>query len=544
MSTKLKLIILIIAISSIAAAQEIAIIPKPSKLKMKQGDFTLGEGNTLKYNSSDESLSRIAGFFNEYLNMYYGFKLSENGNGKPISLKISDNKALGDEGYQLNVSQKEISISANNPSGIFYGVQTLKQLLPVTPGIKVLPVPAVNIEDIPRYTWRGNMLDVARHFFPVSFIKKYIDILAMYKINTLHLHLTDDQGWRIEIRKYPELIETSHWRDQTLTHYFPTSKDYDGRGYGGFYTQGQIKDIVKYAEERYITIIPEIDMPAHSLSALAAYPILGCSGGPYKVVTTWGSQHDVFCVGKEETFDFIENVLDEVMELFPAKYIHIGGDECRKERWKECTHCQKRIKDNGLKDEYELQSYFIKRIEKYLASKGRRLIGWDEILQGGLAPEATVMSWRGVKGGIEAAKQKHDVIMSPNSDLYFSFWQVGLEKGTKRFLPLEKVYSYEPVPEELTEEEAEHILGIHSCLWTEYVPSTQRAEYMLLPRLQASSEVAWTPAGQKDFADFEKRILVDYKRMEMMGIIYCDHRGKVHVPFWDWDFSTTQNDGN
>ncbi|NOY96078.1 MAG: beta-N-acetylhexosaminidase [Chlorobi bacterium] len=530
MNTKQKLAILLIGISSIAVAQEAAIIPKPSNLQIKEGEFILGQENTLKFNASDENLSRIAGFFNEYLELYYGFKLSENGKGKPISLSITTNDALGSEGYRLNVGQKGISISANKPAGVFYGIQTLKQLLPVTTDSKKLHIPAVEIEDTPRFKWRGNMLDVGRHFFPVSFIKKYIDILAMYKLNIFHWHLTDDQGWRIEIKKYPKLIEISHWRDETVVGHASWSYEYDGIGYGGFYTQEQVKDIVKYAADRFITVVPEIEMPGHSSAALAAYPELGCTGGPYKVQERWGIFEDVYCAGKEETFEFLQNVLDEVCELFPSRFIHIGGDECPKEAWEECPDCQKRIKDEGLKNEHELQSYFITRMDKYLTSKGKRLIGWDEILEGGLAPQATVMSWRGINGGVEAAKQGHDVVMTPTTNLYFDYYQSQNRDNEPLaiggFLPLEKVYSYEPVPEELTPKEAKHILGAQANLWTEYVATTKKAEYMLLPRLCALAELAWTPKEEKDYTDFLIRLDTDYKRLEMAGINFRNHHKK------------------
>jgi hexosaminidase len=373
------------------------------------------------------------------------------------------------------------------------------------------------------------MLDVGRHFFPISFIKKYIDILAMYKINTFHWHLTDDQGWRIEIKKYPMLTEKGHWREETMLGHYSDQK-YDGIGYGGFYTQEQAREIVQYAAERYITVVPEIEMPGHAGGALAAYPFLGCSGGPYEVKKSWGVHKDVFCAGKDETLDFLKNVLDEVMEIFPSQFIHIGGDECPKDAWKQCSACQKRIKENGLKDEHELQSWFITRMDEYLTSKGRRLIGWDEILEGGLAPQATVMSWRGIKGGIEAAKQKHDVVMTPTDFMYIDYYQSKDKENEPLaiggFLPVEKVYSYEPIPVELTSDEARYILGVQTNLWTEYVATTKKAEYMLLPRLQAQAEVAWTKKELKNYESFIKRLETDYKRLEKLGINYRDHRKK------------------
>jgi hexosaminidase len=509
-------------------AQEFAIIPKPEKMEAHEGIFTLDKECVLKYDTSNEEVSRIAGFFNGYLENLYGFRAEGKPEGKPVHFKLISQLNTGKEGYFLKVSDKGIFITASKPNGLFYGMQTLKQLLPVEATGGQLKVPAVDIKDEPRFSWRGNMLDVGRHFFPVSFIKKYLDILATYKINTFHMHLTDDQGWRLEIKKYPLLTEISHWREETVVGHARESDEYDGIGYGGFYTQDQAREIVRYATERYITVVPEIEMPGHATAALAAYPQLGCTGGPYEVSKTWGVHKDVFCAGKEETFEFLQNVLDEVLDIFPSEFIHIGGDECPKDAWEKCDVCQNRIKKEGLKDEHELQSLFITRMDKYLSSKGRRLIGWDEILEGGLAPQATVMSWRGIKGGIEAAKQHHDVIMSPTTHMYIDYYQS--EDHSEEplaiggFLPVEKVYSYEPIPEELTNEEAKYILGVQTNLWTEYVPNTKHAEYMLLPRLQAQAEVAWTPKEDKDTEGFLKRLEKEYKRLDKLGINYRDHR--------------------
>jgi len=506
--------------------QSPAIIPEPAMLSMGEGTVVLSSGTTIVYDDSNKELKNIAGLFNEHLQKYYGFQFQDNAKSKEVvSLKLVKSLPLGNEGYMLKVDKKGVLITAAAPTGIFYGTQTLKQLLPLPDAGKTeLSVPCCDIKDQPRFKWRGLHLDVGRHFFPVSFIKKYLDYMATYKLNTFHWHLTEDQGWRLEIKKYPELTEISSWRDQTIVGHSRESKEYDGIGYGGFYTQDQVKEIVKYAAERYITVVPEIEMPGHSSAVLAAFPELGCTGGPYKVQTTWGVFKDVYCAGKEETFKFLENVLDEVCDLFPSKYIHIGGDECPKDSWKECPLCQKRIKDLGLKDEHELQSYFIQRIEKYLNSKGREIIGWDEILEGGLAPGATVMSWRGIKGGIAAAKEKHNVIMTPSSNLYFDYYQ-SEDKDNEPlaiggFLPLEKVYSYEPVPEELSPEESKYILGAQANVWTEYIASTMKAEYMLFPRVCALSEVVWSPKDKKDYTDFEKRMKTEYKRLDMIGINY------------------------
>jgi hexosaminidase len=528
MKNKFLLIILMFSSISQGFSQKVAIIPQPAKLQINAGEFVLDSNCTLQFDAKSQELTRIAGFMNDFLKKSYNLQLKNNVKGKSVKFKIDQTLNLGAEGYQLMVDKKSIEISANTTAGIFYGFQTFKQLLPLSIDSGKVAIPAVEIEDQPRFSWRGNLLDVARHFFPVSFLKEYIDILASYKLNVLQLHLTDDQGWRIEIKKYPELIEISHWREETLKGQLRKSTEYDGTGYGGFYTQDQLRELVKYAAERYITLVPEIEMPGHSSASLAAFPNLGCTGGPYHVATKWGVFKDVFCAGNEETFEFLQNVLDEVMNIFPSKFIHIGGDEVPKDRWKECPKCQARIKKEGLKDEHELQSYFITRIDNYITSKGRRLIGWDEILDGGLAPGASVMSWRGIEGGVKAAKMGRDVVMSPSTHLYFDNYQS--EDRTNEplaiggFIPLEKVYAYEPVPDSLTDEETKHILGAQANLWTEYIPSTRQAEYMLLPRLLALSEVVWTPRKEKDFVNFENRVIVDYERMKKSGLNFRDHR--------------------
>jgi hexosaminidase len=522
--------IILIILATPTLAQELPIIPKPAEFSVHEGRFEMNKNTTLKFDANNKEVARIASFFNEYLQNVYGFQLATNGTGNAVSFKIISALNLGNEGYLLKVSTDGVVITAAKPTGLFYGMQSLKQLLPVEADNESLEITGVDIKDQPRFAWRGNMLDVGRHYFPVSFLKEYIDILASYKINTFHWHLTEDQGWRIEIKKYPLLTEISHWRDETELGHHGSGQGMDGIGYGGFYTQDQCREIVRYAAERYITVVPEIEMPGHSSAALAAYPNLGCTGGPYKVKGTWGVHSDVYCAGKDETFQFLKNVLDEVMDIFPSEFIHIGGDECPKIEWEKCADCQKRIKDQELENEHELQSWFITQIDHYLSSKGRRLIGWDEILEGGLAPEATVMSWRGIKGGIAAARQKHDVVMSPNSHMYIDYYQSKNKDDEPLaiggFLPVEKVYSYEPIPEELSAEESKHILGVQTNLWTEYVATTKKAEYMLLPRLQAQAEVAWTPKEYKDFEDFSKRLEMDYLRLDKSGINYRDHRKK------------------
>jgi hexosaminidase len=359
---------------------------------------------------------------------------------------------------------------------------------------------------------------------PVEFVKKYIDLLAIHKMNRFHWHLTEDQGWRIEIMKYPKLAEISAWRDESLIgHASEKPRQFDGKPHGGFYTQDEIREVVAYAAERYITVVPEIEMPGHSQAALAAYPELSCTGGPFKVQTMWGIHEDVYCAGNEKTFEFLENVLAEVLELFPGEYIHVGGDECPKDRWEKCPKCQSRIKSEGLEDENELQSYFIKRMEKFLNAHDRRLIGWDEILEGGLAPNATVMSWRGEEGGIKAAKAGHDVVMAPTSHTYFDYYQADPENeplAIGGMLPIETVYSYDPVPAELNEEQITHILGVQAQVWTEYIPTPEKAEYMAYPRACALAEIAWTPADQKDYERFSRSLARHLKRLDMLDVNY------------------------
>ena len=530
------LIILLFTVSN-AIAQVISIIPKPAELSVKSGTFLLNSECSLQFDAANEEVVRIADFFNDYLQNMYGYKIEEHSEGRAIHLKISSRVKLGKEGYVLKVEQNSIAITASEPNGLFYGVQSLKHLLPIEAEDGELKIPCLDIEDQPRFKWRGNMLDVSRHFFPVSFIKKYIDILAMYKINTFQMHLTDDQGWRIEIEKYPLLTEKGAWRVGTGEEAWNPFVGPAIKGkpkYGGFYSQEEIKEIVQYAKDRFITVVPEIEMPAHSRSAHDTYPAeLSCTGEPYLVFNmpdsiTSDFEIPLLCAGKEETFLFLENVLEEVIELFPSEYIHIGGDEALKTRWEKCPACNKRMQDEGFNNTQELQSYFIKRIEKYVNSKGRKIIGWDEILEGGLAPNAAVMSWRGTEGGIAAAKANHKVVMSPTTHCYLDYHQFQHEKNAYpavgSFLPVEKVYSYEPIPEELSEKEATYILGVQTNLWTEYVATTKHAEYMLLPRLQAQAEVAWIKKDLKDFPDFEKRLESDYQRLEKMGINFGDHR--------------------
>ncbi|HEY4649718.1 MAG TPA: family 20 glycosylhydrolase [Gemmatimonadales bacterium] len=435
------------------------------------------------------------------------------------------------ESYRLVATERGVVLSAATPAGLFRGVQTLRQLLPpdIERTVRAQPlasvlwsIPAVTIEDAPHFRYRGVLLDVARWYYPPDFIRKVIDLLALYKFNALHLHLTDDQGWRLEIRKYPLLTRIGAWRKETILgqHFDPYVGD--GRPHGGFYTQEEIRDLVAYAARRDITIIPEIEMPGHAGAALAAYPELSCTGGPFEVSTTWGMHQDIYCPS-EQTFGFLEDVLLEVMQLFPGKYIHIGGDEVPKDQWKASPIAQEVIRREGLANEEELQSYFIRRIEAYLVAHGRRLIGWDEILEGGLAPEATVMSWRGVAGGIEAARQGHDVIMTPSDHAYLDYYQgdpANEPLAIGGFVPLDTVYAFEPVPHDLAPNEAAHVIGGQGSLWTEYIPTPAKAEYMLLPRLLALSETLWSPRETRNWDQFRARLPLHFTRLDALGFEY------------------------
>jgi len=438
-----------------------------------------------------------------------------------LLLRLDPAASANPEGYLLLVTPGSVTISAPAHAGLFYGLQTLRQLLPADAGAD-RAVPAVRIEDAPRFRYRGMHLDVGRHFFPVAFIKRYIDLMAMYKMNTFHWHLTEDQGWRIEIKKYPRLTEVGSCREETILEKNFDPYVGDGIPYCGFYTQDDIREVVAYAAERYVTVMPEIEMPGHSVAALAAYPQLGCTDGPFEVYTKWGVTEDIYCP-KEETFAFLEDVLTEVINLFPSRYIHIGGDEAPKTRWKASDVAQAVIAREGLADESELQSYFIRRIERFLNAHGRRLVGWDEILEGGLAPEATVMSWRGMEGGIEAARQGHDVIMTPAGHLYFDYYQGDPEwepLAIGGYSPLDRVYAFEPVPEELTPEEARHVLGAQGNVWTEYMATTDYVEYMVFPRLLALSEVVWSPKAARDWDSFAARLPAQFRRLDRYGVHY------------------------
>ena len=529
---------------------DISIVPKPLEMKIKAGQFTVNEKTFLLVSGNDIDAEQLARFFISQLELAGGptLKVSvispENKNAESILLSICRNKSsIPAEGYELKVSPKQIRIHASDGAGLFYGIQTLLQLFPpeickvspMAPG-KSWAVPCVEIKDHPRFSYRGMHLDVSRHFFPKEFIKRYLDLMAMYKFNTFHWHLTDDNGWRIEIKKYPGLIQTAAWRvdhENLPWNSRPAQQTGDKTTYGGYYTQDDIREIIQYAAERYITIIPEIEMPAHSVEVLAAYPRLSCTGGPFTVPPgKYWPNSDIFCAGNDSVFTFFEDVLTEVMALFPSPYIHVGGDEADKTNWKKCPKCQARIKTEGLKDETELQSYFIKRMEKFIVSKGRKLIGWDEILEGGLPPEATVMSWRGTEGGIAAARQGHDAIMTPGAYCYFDYYQADPQSEPKAiggFTTLKKVYGYEPRPGKLTDEEAKHILGAQGNVWTEFIPSFSQVEYMAVPRMIALSEVLWSPKSLRNWSDFRSRMEFQYKRLDYMIVNYSKGSFKVEV---------------
>ncbi|MDO5665759.1 MAG: family 20 glycosylhydrolase [Bacteroidia bacterium] len=492
------------------------IVPLPAEITVAEGTpFTLNSATKIVFPEGNEKMQRNAEFLAEFLSISTGKKpaitsASSDKNAIILSLGLVNEIS---EAYQLTVNENAIQITGASEAGVFYGIQTLRKATPIGDKISVSYAP-VTINDAPRFGYRGMHLDIARHFQSVEFIKKYIDILALHNINRFHWHLTEDQGWRIEIKKYPKLTEIGSMRKETVIG--KNTGEYDGKPHGGFYTQEEIKEVVKYAEERYITTIPEIDMPGHMLAALAAYPELGCTGGPYEVERMWGVFDDILCAGQEETYRFVEDVLTEVMELFPSEYIHIGGDEAPKVRWEACPRCQAKIKELGLKDdakhkkEFYLQSYFTERVEKFLNEHGRKLIGWDEILEGKLAPNATVMSWRGMSGGIEAAQLGHDVIMTPTDYCYFDYYQTqntdDVPLAIGGFVPLEKVYSFEPIPQVLAPEQRKHILGAQANLWTEYIVDSKHVEYMVLPRIAALAEVQWMQPEKKNYEQFLTRL--------------------------------------
>ena len=517
---------------------QIAIVPYPNHLETGRGTYRVTDRPVTCDSRTDERTQRaVVGFAARLATVTGGTNPVTVADEVPASgIRFVTDESLPAEGYELNVDGEGIEVRASQFPGFLYALQSLEQLLPAAVyGTEPAPdaaweVPCVKIADAPRFAYRGMHLDVARHFFSVDEVKRYIDVMAIHKLNTLHWHLTDDQGWRIEIKRYPELTAVGSIRKATVVR--KEWGTYDGTPYGGFYTQDEIRDVVKYAADRGVTVIPEIDLPGHMLVALTAYPELGCTGGPYEVWGRWGVADDVLCPGREKTFEFLEGVLTEVMELFPSEYIHIGGDECPKVRWEKCPRCQAKIRQLGLKDdgehtaEHYLQSYVTDRIGKFLAQHGRRIIGWDEILEGRAPSDAVVMSWRGSEGGIAAAKLGHDVIMTPNSHFYFDYYQ-SLDTDAEPFgiggyIPMEQVYSYDPAFPELTPEQQKHILGVQANLWTEYVLSDEHLEYMLLPRLAALSEVQWCLPETKDWNRFIGSFRMD-EIYSQMGYEFAKH---------------------
>jgi hexosaminidase len=527
------------------------IIPIPYKAEMKCGFFRVNRKTAIVMNSTDGKVQMVADGLKEKLSEAADGSISSGqltggsqpGNSIFLNLDRSLAEKIGKEGYNLSVNKSKIEISAAEPAGLFYGVQTLYQLLP--PGIYGNPdnladdhldlkIPCIEVTDMPAFPWRGMHLDVSRHFFPKEFIKEYIDLIALHKMNVFHWHLTDDNGWRIQIDSYPLLTEVAAWRaDRNGIPWTECQPQQPGEPatYGGFYTKADIREIVEYARQRFVTIIPEIEMPGHSSEIYSAYPEFSCTGRRVTVQTgSYWPNSDIFCAGKEGTFTFLEDVLDEVIELFPSEYIHIGGDEADKTAWKACPDCQARIRNENLASVDELQSYFVKRIEKYLNAKGKKLIGWDEILQGGVAPGATIMSWQGFEGGIEAARQGHQVVMCPGPYCYFDYYQADPEfqpTAAGGLITLKKVYSFSPVPSELSSDEGKLILGGQGNLWTELVSTPSHAEYMVLPRMTALAEVLWSPATSRDWDDFRARLQTQFARFKKMNVNYCPGSGKV-----------------
>lgn len=532
------LFVALVASLSVVAA-ECMIIPRPVSYESQKGKFVLSKKSAVYV--ADKSLVRPAEMFCSNVEAEKGLKLSVVEGVAPsegaVSLVID--ASLDKEAYTLEVTKTGIVIKGGSESGVFYGLQSLRQVVFHSKGKKSVKVACLTVKDKPHFGYRGGMLDVCRHMFSVEEVKKFIDILALHKMNRFHWHLTEDQGWRIEIKKYPKLTEIGSMRSETVV--YPgepwlkkVKTTYDGKPYGGYYTQDEVREIVKYAAERYIEVVPEIDMPGHMVAAVASYPELGCTRGPYKVRTRWGISRDVLCAGRESTFEFVEGVLTEVMELFPSKYIHIGGDECPKHRWKKCPECQKRIADEGLKNEFELQSYFMHRVEKFLAQYGRHIIGWDEILDGGISKTATIMAWRGANRGIKAAQLGNQVVMSPCEYCYLDMCQTNDRVANKeprcggvngykknRQLTLRKVYSFDPY-DKLNEEERKVIVGVQGNMWTEFVKTFDHVQHMVLPRLAALAEIGWT-YEEKDYDDFARRMHLLRKLYDKCGYKYAPY---------------------
>lgn len=532
---------LITSCHSVQQEANYQVVPMPQEIVTAQvKPFVLKNSVKILYPEGNEKMQRNAQFLAGYLKTATGndYVVEAGTEGKNAIVLALGLAAENPESYEMKVTDQGVVITAPTEAGVFYGIQTLRKSLPIAVGAEIV-LPGAIITDAPRFGYRGAHFDVSRHFFTVDEVKTYIDMMTLHNMNRLHWHITDDQGWRLEIKKYPKLTEVGSQRKETVIG--RNSGKYDGKPYGGYYTQEQAKEIVAYAAERYITVIPEVDLPGHMQAALTAYPELGCTGGPYEVWTEWGVSDNVLCAGNDQTLKFIDDVFTEVMEIFPSEYIHVGGDECPKTKWEKCPKCQARIKklglksDNGHSKEERLQSFVINHAEKFLNEHGRQIIGWDEILEGGLAPNATVMSWRGEGGGIQAAKQNHDVIMTPNTYLYLDYYQ---SKDTENeplgiggYLPLERVYSYEPMPKSLTPEEQKYIIGVQANLWTEYIPSLSHAQYMVLPRWAALSEIQWSKPEHKNYADFLSRLPQLIKWYDAEGYNYAKHVFDVKAEF-------------
>ena len=525
------------------------IIPLPNEILVQQGpSFRLDKNVKIVYPAGNEMMKKNASFLSQYMKDNTGLILKTQTGKKDkkaiiLSLGLKSNNS---EAYQLTVTSQSITITGASEAGVFYGLQTLRKSIPVNKTATV-ECPAVVINDAPRFSYRGMHLDVSRHFFTIDEVKTYIDMLALHNVNNFHWHLSDDQGWRIVINKYPGLTEIGSKRPETVIGH--NTEEYDGIPYGGFYTQAEAREIVAYAKDRYINVIPEIDLPGHMLGALSAYPELGCTGGPYAIWRRWGVSPDVLCIGNDKTLTFIKDVLTEITEIFPSKYIHIGGDECPKTSWEKCPKCQARIKSLGLvadskhTAEERLQSYVISYAENVLKEKGRQIIGWDEILEGGIAPNATVMSWRGMEGGIEAARQNHDVIMTPLQYVYFDYGQTTDTKSEPTtiggYTPVSKVYGWEPVPAVLNDNEKKHIIGAQANVWTEYITNFKQVQYMALPRLAALCEVQWTNPELKNYKDF----LIRFPRLVELYKLYNYNYAK-HLFDITTDFTSNPSDGS
>ena len=508
------------------------VIPLPQEVTLTQkGAFVLTGATPIVYPEGDEQLKNDAQFLSDYIADVTALRLTTTSAKVKNAITLRLNKKVqSKEGYVITVNKKGVVIEGATAAGVFYGVQTLRKSIPVDKSLTEVTLPTVVVKDAPRFGYRGVMLDCARHYFPVKFVKQFIDLIAMHNMNVFHWHLTDDQGWRIEVKKYPGLAKIGSVREKTVLGH--NSDVFDDTPYGGYYTQEEAREIVKYAADRFITVIPEIDMPGHMIAALAAYPDMGCTGGPYKVSPIWGIMPDVLCLGNEKTYQFCEDVLSEMMDIFPSEYIHLGGDETPNVRWKECPKCKALMAKENLTPG-KLQGYFTNRIEKFVNSKGRRIIGWDEILDGDINQSATIMSWRGTAPGARGAKMGHDVIMSPSSHVYFDYYQT--RQGESQWeeplliggnLPIERTYSLEPVPEGADAETASHIIGVQGNLWTEYIAGPSLAEYQVLPRMGALSEVQWRPQGQKDFENYKVRQTRMLKLYDAYGLVYAKHMWK------------------